>query len=308
VTMLSTEVMDLETLSQCPLCSHSVATADAEMNIAECRQCGYVFDNPRPTVGAVSRFYSKPQQYDTWLRDEAPRRKLWLRRLRKFLPDAVAGNLLDVGTGIGQFLAVAAPSFTEVTGTEISESAIKIAEHHYGLKISRGEIHEIALPPQAFDNITLFHVLEHVPNPTVTLKECYRLLRQGGVLLICVPNEILSWGSKVKAFGRRLRIPAFRKFSSRYGVSRAGTSREIHLSRFTPAVLRSLVTAHGFEVISESIDPRRSGWLREKPSSSASACPARDGPKGLVAGLTGCTLRAMHFQPEAQGGIACVRN
>jgi ubiquinone/menaquinone biosynthesis C-methylase UbiE len=175
--------------------------------------------------------------------------------LKKLLPHRRPGNLLDVGTGIGQFLQHAKPFFTCVHATEVSESAIQVAKEKYGLVIDRGQVEEMNFPPAVFDNLTLFHVLEHVPDPVRLVNTCHRLLRSDGILVVAVPNDVLAWTSKIQKAGKRLGIKRFGKFSPILGISRAGLSSEIHLSHFTPPVLRLLLERAGFSVLEESIDP-----------------------------------------------------
>jgi hypothetical protein len=74
-------------------------------------------------------------------------------------------------------------------------------------------------------------------------------------LVIAVPNDVLAWTSKIKKIGKTLRIKSFQKFSPKLGISRAGTSREIHLSHFAPAVLRRLLEDSGLHLAEESLDP-----------------------------------------------------
>jgi ubiquinone/menaquinone biosynthesis C-methylase UbiE len=249
-------ILDFESLSNCPVCnSTGLAMLDAEYNVCRCEQCGFVFDNPRPTLESLIRFYSAETKYDGWLQEEAARDRLWRRRLRRFLPHAKPGNLLDVGTGTGQFLAVARGYFKDVCGTEISESAIEIARTKYNLNLMQGEVEDMSLPPGAFDNVTLFHVLEHVPDPMKLLERCRRLLCENGILLVCVPNDVLACTSKIKSLGRRLGVNRFRKFSPRVGLPRAGTSQEVHLSHFTPDVLQKAVEQSGFVVREIGLDP-----------------------------------------------------
>jgi SAM-dependent methyltransferase len=57
-----------------------------------------------------------------------------------------------------------------------------------GIDIRYAPLEECGLPPESFDVITMWHVLEHLPDPQATLAEAHRLLRPGGVLLIAVPN------------------------------------------------------------------------------------------------------------------------
>jgi len=111
------------------------------------------------------------------------------------------------------------------------------------------------LPPSSFDNITLFHVLEHVPDPARLIDRCRDLLRPKGIVVIAVPNDVLAWSSTVKKAGKRLGLKPFQKFSPVLGIARAGSSREIHLSHFTPGVLRQLLERSGLAVMEESLDP-----------------------------------------------------
>jgi hypothetical protein len=86
------------------------------------------------------------------------------------------------------------------------------------------------------------------------MRECCQLLKPGGVLVIAVPNDVLAWGSAVKRLGRKMGLKPFRKFSRVLGIAKAGTSREIHLSHFTPAVLRMLIGKAGFAIVEEGLD------------------------------------------------------
>jgi ubiquinone/menaquinone biosynthesis C-methylase UbiE len=216
------------------------------------------------TQEEVTAFYSEPEKYDSWIAEESARDILWKRRINKMLPHRSPGNLLDVGTGIGQFLHHAKHFFTNVTGSEVSESAIVAARERYNLDLLPGQIEDLNLPRESFDNISIFHVLEHVPDPSETIDVCRDLLRPQGTLTIAVPNDVIAWTSIVKRIGRAFNLKAFRRFSPNLGIARAGFSRgrEIHLSHFTPAVLRRLVESRGLSVIEVSLDPlyAASGW------------------------------------------------
>jgi len=200
-------------------------------------------------------FYSQPAKYDLWLRQETGRDALWKRRLRKLAAHHAPGNILDVGAGIGQFLHHAKPLFTDVNGTEVSESAIALAREKYGLDLWKGEVEKLDLPEESFANITLFHVLEHVSDPRGLLRRCHALLRPEGMLIIAVPNELLSWRSAGYRFGKKIGLRSFRNFSVRCGVIKSGTGEEIHLSHFTAPVLRELLEDAGFVMVDESLDP-----------------------------------------------------
>jgi SAM-dependent methyltransferase len=250
--------MNLECLSACPLCgTEHIRTTDEGSNICECEPCGYVFDNPRPTIESLVAFYSQPSKYDSWLSEEQARDQLWRRRLKQLLRIRKPGSLLDIGSGIGQFLDVARPYFSSVSGTEVSESAIEIARKKFGLELLRGEIHTVDFGSAQFDNITIFHVLEHVPNPRLVVEKCARLLAPGGVLVIAVPNDVQSLRARTKRLLRTVGVPKFRK-TGRLGLPRIvldGSISEIHLSHFTPIALKRLVERFGFSVVWNTLDP-----------------------------------------------------
>jgi ubiquinone/menaquinone biosynthesis C-methylase UbiE len=255
VTVVAAEP-DIERLSYCLLCAAPrIEALDAAYNLCKCEECGYVFESPRPTLSAIIKFYSLPGKYDTWLAAERSREDLWQRRLDKLLAHAERGSLLDVGAGTGQFLDLAKSHFKSVSGTEVSETGIRIAKEKYGLDLVRGQIEDSRLPKDTFDTITLFHVLEHVPHPKKTIAQCSALLKTGGVLLVCVPNDILAWTSTLKKLGKRLGLRRFQKFSPKVGIPRVFTSNEIHLSHFTPTVLKQFLEQEGLRVIEESLDP-----------------------------------------------------
>mgnify|MGYP003498879734 CR=1 FL=1 len=94
------------------------------------------------------------------------------------------GKLLDIGSGTGDFLAIAKSNGWDITGIEPSEKAKAIATKK-GVSFA----HSIeALEDNSFDVITMWHVLEHVPNVEKQIKELKQLLKPEGTIIIAVPN------------------------------------------------------------------------------------------------------------------------
>lgn len=248
---------ELETVTACDLClATEIDPVDPECRLWACRRCGYVFDNPRPTLAELVRFYSKPTQYDGWIAEERARDALWRRRLRKIGEPASGATLLDVGTGTGQFLHLAAKVFARVAGTEVSESAVALAGNRYGLDVRRGCIEDLDFETP-FDVVTLFHVLEHVPSPRRTVEKCRSLLRPGGLLVVAVPNELQSAKLRAKQVLGRVGARRYRRLG-RFGLQRIRldtSTAEVHLSHFTPSVLRGFLEDAGFSLVSHSLDP-----------------------------------------------------
>lgn len=95
------------------------------------------------------------------------------------------GSILDIGTGTGDFLSIAKQEGWQVTGIEPNEKAKTIASKKGVIFI---ENTKKDLKNQSFDVITMWHVLEHVPDLEFQLKELKRLLKPNGTIIIAVPN------------------------------------------------------------------------------------------------------------------------
>ena len=241
---------EYEALAACDLCGCSALSVfNEESLLHRCNQCGYVFDSPRPTREAIAAYYSRADKYDGWLAAIGNRDRLWMRRLKK-LP-IHSGRLLDVGTGIGQFLAHVRDRF-DVIGTEVSSSARALALERYQLEIIPGELEEIQLD-QEFDLITVFHVLEHVPSPRRLLQKCYDLLAPGGYIVVAVPNDVHSVRNAMRKLLGGRALPR---------ITLDDTQGEIHVSHFTQASLSLALTKIGFSDVKLSLDPyfASGGW------------------------------------------------
>ncbi len=167
------------------------------------------------------------------------------------------GSLLDLGTGIGQFLDVARKSYDQIYGTEVSSVAVQIARERYGLDLFQGTIESIDWQGRLFDNISLFHVLEHVLDPKAVLRKCHSLLAKNGILVIAVPNEVTSLRARARRWVVRAGMKRRRELGD-FGlpaISLGPQSSEVHLSHFTPAVLDRLLRNAGFTVLKRTVDP-----------------------------------------------------
>ena len=127
------------------------------------------------------------------------------------------GRIMDIGAGTGDFLNVAKQNGWETIGVEPSDKAKAIA-----LKKEVPFVEETAsLESHSFDVITMWHVLEHVPDLDSQIKELKRLLKPNGSLIVAVPN--------------------FKSFDAKYyGAYWAAYDVPIHFWHFSKKAIQSL--------------------------------------------------------------------
>lgn len=139
------------------------------------------------------------------------------------------GSLLDVGAGTGDFLKVAKEKGWQVHGMEPNKNAAKLAlEKGIDLKASLNDFEG-----KQFDVVTLWHVLEHIPDLEETILKLAALVKPQGALIIAVPN--------FKSFDAR----HYGKFWAAYDVPR-------HLWHFSKESMKNLF-AENFQL--KNIEP-----------------------------------------------------
>jgi 2-polyprenyl-3-methyl-5-hydroxy-6-metoxy-1,4-benzoquinol methylase len=109
-----------------------------------------------------------------------------------WLQDAKPGEALDFGFGAGQLLVRLRDLGWKVSGVEFDPKVLATARKELGID-ARASIFDFS--PDKFDVITLSHVIEHVPDPVATMRECASRLKPGGRLVLATPNT-LSMGHK----------------------------------------------------------------------------------------------------------------
>lgn len=139
-------------------------------------------------------------------------------------------KLLDIGCGTGDFIQFAQKKGLKVFGIEPNQKAIEIAKNKIGRE---GEFFdELSDTDETFDSITLWHVLEHIPDLNQTLIEIKSKLKSEGELIIAVPNY--------KSFDAKF----YQSFWAAYDVPR-------HLWHFSPEDFDQLMNHHGMKIVNK---------------------------------------------------------
>ncbi len=103
-------------------------------------------------------------------------------------PESPRNKLIDVGCGNGDFLLRAREAGWDGLGVDFDPVAIDVARGR-GLNVTLGGIEDTALQDASFQALTLSHVIEHVHDPLLLLRECMRVLAPGGFIWIATPNR-----------------------------------------------------------------------------------------------------------------------
>lgn len=157
-------------------------------------------------------------------------KSLMLRRKIKWIESEVShkGKLLDLGAGTGDFLKEAKTRGWSIFGVEPNAGARKLAAKK-GVDLFEDSA---SFPDHHFDVISMWHVLEHVPDLEKQIKELDRLLKPDGLLVIAVPN-FKSYDAK-----------EYKEFWAAYDVPR-------HLYHFSPQSIKKIFQSIGFSLTSQ---------------------------------------------------------
>lgn len=207
-------------IKKCTGCGFKITDAvEDEEQIGRYYQSEEYVSHSDTTKGIVNKIYHRV-------------RKIMLRRKRILVEkstQAKRGRLLDVGTGTGYFLHTMKERGWQVAGTEKSSEARELVHNEFGIEVFPPE-NLFSFGNDAFDAITLWHVLEHVHRLNENMEAFFRLLKKSGKLIIALPNH-----ASFDALH-------YKKHWAAWDVPR-------HIWHFTPRQMKMLAQKHGFRLI-----------------------------------------------------------
>ncbi|HEY4503933.1 MAG TPA: glycosyltransferase [Candidatus Paceibacterota bacterium] len=152
--------------------------------------------------------------------------------IKNNINNKIPKRLLDIGAATGYFMNIARSAGYEVTGIEISPTAVVKAKEK-GLNVFSGTIESFDSKDKKFNVITLLDVLEHVENPYHLISVCRKMLDKNGLIVINTPD---SRSLYARLLGKRwhLIVPPE------------------HLYYFNRQVLTNLLDKEGFDIITST--------------------------------------------------------
>jgi SAM-dependent methyltransferase len=144
------------------------------------------------------------------------------------------GDVLDVGSGDGAAAATIAPYCASVTCIDTNPKLVAAARERLGrhgnIRAQVADVHALPFRDASFDAVLMFHTLTYAEHPGRALKECARVLRPGGrLVLLCLDEHRQS------------------EVTARYGERHPG---------FSPRAVRALLSRSGLSVVAAHVATR----------------------------------------------------
>lgn len=232
--------------SACPLCNHShLAVLEEKHNFESfttmgdifsfeigataCRQCGFMFLNPRAGQAQMHKYYSRqsriPRSLKSMSKPFSRLLDMQVSFIRQHWEPPIGARLLDIGGAEGFFLERLSHDVPGDAICEIIEPSTKYAETAQLVLptavIHRCMLEDAHLNEKAFDLVSLRHVLEHLQSPREALQIIRKLLKPTGVLHLELPN-VAHWPPSVSSMVHHEHLNYFTSDTMNYALALEG--------------------------------------------------------------------------------------
>ena len=237
-----------ENILACQVCGSAERTLkfeDGPYHVYTCSACTFVYVTPRLTGQALLDVYNgtywksdnpKVRGYADYAKESALYLKTYKLRMKlvsKWLPEK--GRILDVGCAAGYFLRIAQQHGHDVHGVELSQAIAQEAIQSLGAdRVYNGFLDDAVeargWQDHSFDLVTIWDVIEHVPEPQGLLASIKKMIKPGGKLLLETQN-------------------VNSKLANKLGKRWHHYKHDEHLYHFNPDTISRLLTDCGYKVL-----------------------------------------------------------
>lgn len=237
-------VIDRIMKKKCILCASKDLLYFSQKNNYDfliCKECGLVFVDNQPSLKTlIFDFYSEKSGYHSKLDKNLTAIKSHNKKFIKIIDRLVGlnlqGNLLDVGCSNGEFLFLAKKRGFKTFGVEVNKNTANIAINN-GFKVFNGTLEEAKFKNNYFSVIFLGDIIEHVARPDMLVKECKRILKRGGIMVISTPNMDCFFAKATYVMCKLFRFP--------WSILRP----PYHLFLFSESNLKKFISTLNFEIL-----------------------------------------------------------
>lgn len=205
-----------------------ISTLDIFPAIVKCRKCGLVYVNPRWMFDEGTMPYTQEAEL-AYFEQTRPARIIAYDHLVRLAQRSYPRQslcVLDIGCGDGQLLMRCRLGGIACDGFEVSPTLLQVLQSKFEpQRILSDDLG--AIPAGSYDCAFLINVIEHLPDPKLTLDQIFNLLKPGGRVFIHAPN---LGGLPARLLGKRWHQIA----------------PLVHLYYFTRAILNEMLTREGF--------------------------------------------------------------
>lgn len=219
---------------KCYLCGHKekgfVIAIDG-YKILNCKICGLGFLDSNATENPSENIYSEIYwQEDHAVKDPKNVIPQYIPKVNFIKKFKRQGKLLDIGCGLGYFLATAKNEGFSVLGIESSPWALDYIKKQFDIQIYPGPVENVEIDNNSIDICTMWQVIEHLKDPMQTLGKIRTLLKNEGVLILETRNY--------KGFDARVLKEKWNGWSLPY-----------HLWHFDPHSFSRMIEKSGYKII-----------------------------------------------------------
>lgn len=222
----------------------------------QCEKCSFIFVNPVPDKEIIEEIYNDPDYFDSYfvLNSNAcgylNSREAGINNAKKILQKiksyANGFKLLEVGCAGGFFLSAAKEEGFDITGIELNEEMVKIANKEFGNRVIHGDIADIKIKGLLFDVVYMGDVLEHIAHFSETVNYIKDILTENGILVIEGP---ITYNRTV--FNLFLKLNFFLRKNNCSG------NPPTHLQEFMPGNLSVFLEKHSFRILYTELSERQ---------------------------------------------------
>jgi 2-polyprenyl-3-methyl-5-hydroxy-6-metoxy-1,4-benzoquinol methylase len=225
----------------CPLCGGSevIHFLDAPdrfhlrrevYRLLRCSTCSGVWQDSPPKPEEMGIHYDEDYHKAIVAAGETSPASRWQRHRDLISRHKQGGAILDIGCSSGAFLGTMKGPSWKLYGIDMENSTAEKARSATGAEVFVGDVMDAPFPPDSFDVITAFDLLEHVYQPRQFLTKVLDWLKPGGIFCTMLPN-IDSWESRI------------------FGSYWYGLEMPRHLFHFSPKSLKQVMVTLGFEQV-----------------------------------------------------------